>query len=504
MPLIQPDGKIQLFNNLRIDSNYENTFYFQNGSAQNSFFESKVVISLDNQSYTRKEKSIKVNLKTDNIYSCDYLRFQNSGFGLKWFYAFITDIKYISNTVSEIFYEIDSIQTWYFNFTINNNFVERLHTPTDNLFEHIEPDVAPFGDDYIYAKKTTKDFANLNVCIQATTDAQGGIVGSTKNNIYSQLHVMGGVPATDSASLDALLSDYLHEGKLDGIINMFEYPAFCDNATTNSYATDGASFIALLNTIDGYTPKNKKCFCYPYNFLLVSNNQGSETTYRFEDFTSGSANSFQFGIHGVKFPMPEVLLYPKNHKRVANNFDDGIILNNFPTCCFSGSVFENYIAQHQNTIATNLAMTGINALSNVATNNASGLAGNVANVFQTWAQFDDMKKLPATAKGQLNSVGMLASMNRYGYTFIQKSLSAPLLEQIDKFFTKYGYAQNKLMNNINLGARPKCTYIKLRNASIYGNVPASDRKKLETIFNKGVTYWKSNVTVGDYSDNEPA
>ena len=39
-----------------------------------------------------------------------------------------------------------------------------------------------------------------------------------------------------------------------------------------------------------YTPKNNKCFCFPYNYLLVSNNAGNINVLKYEDFNSATVD----------------------------------------------------------------------------------------------------------------------------------------------------------------------------------------------------------------------
>lgn len=498
MAYIIPNGKIQLMNNLRLDSSYEHTYHFDSLAAQSSFFAGKVVQSFTNQSYSRKQKDLYVNIKADSIYNCNYLRFQNTSFGSKWFYAFITEIEYISNDVSKISFEIDVVQTWFFDFDMNGNFVERSHTASDDLFEHIEPDISPFGDDYVFTKRVEKNYSNLKACVQATSNPAGLIAGITRNNVYSQLHVIKNISITDETELNKIVNED-YSGRVDAIINIFEYPEFLNNATTNSPASENYNFTADTVVLDSYTIKNKKCLCYPYNYLIVSNNQGANTSLRFEDFANAAQNTFGFTVIGALFPTPEMMCYPRSHKGIANDYEHGTPLNNFPTCCFSGNAYTNYLAQHQNSIAiSNISAIGETIAGGV---NPASILNTLKSGATYYANQMDMRHLPASAKGHLNSVGLTAALNRYGFNFYQKCLNQSNMKMVDNFFTKYGYAINRIWNNIRTDVRPYFTYIKLNNAAIYGNVPAQDCRKLESIHNNGITYWKSNATIGDYTVN---
>lgn len=51
--------------------------------------------------------------------------YQNESYSDKWFYAFITNIKYVNNDMSRIEIVTDVWQTWQFDITFMNSFIER-------------------------------------------------------------------------------------------------------------------------------------------------------------------------------------------------------------------------------------------------------------------------------------------------------------------------------------------------------------------------------------------
>ena len=116
---IQPQSNIKLLHNVPLDTSYDHTIYFASSSAQYTYFAGLVKYNLTNQSYQRVNKGkARVAKCADDIYDCNYMMFQNTAFGSKWFYAYIKAIEYINNETSEIEFEIDPIQTWFFDFTI--------------------------------------------------------------------------------------------------------------------------------------------------------------------------------------------------------------------------------------------------------------------------------------------------------------------------------------------------------------------------------------------------
>ena len=78
------------------------------------------------------------------------------------------------------------------------------------------------------------------------------------------------------------------------------------------------------------------------------------------------------------------------------------------------------------------------------------------------------------------------------------SVSYDYAKMIDDFFTRYGYAQNRIMNPP-VHVRSKFTYVKTKGCKINGSMPAEAEKKIEDIFDRGVTFWNGISGVGDFS-----
>ena len=122
--------------NVPLDDTYNHTIKFASLSAQQTYFSSAGVVkyTLNEQSYQRVERGkMRVEIKAEDLYDCDYLSFQNTSFGNKWFYAFITGVEYVNNVTSEITFEIDVMQTYLFDITVGECFVEREHVVDDSI-----------------------------------------------------------------------------------------------------------------------------------------------------------------------------------------------------------------------------------------------------------------------------------------------------------------------------------------------------------------------------------
>lgn len=145
---IAPNSTIVLLSGVPLDNTYTDTLYFDNAATQATHFLANYTKkTYDNNTYQRVErKYIRLEVCADDIYNYNYLMFRNTNYGSKWFYAFINSIEYINNAVSQIEFELDVMQTWLFDYELEQCFVERETSETDELFEHIYPEQVDYGD----------------------------------------------------------------------------------------------------------------------------------------------------------------------------------------------------------------------------------------------------------------------------------------------------------------------------------------------------------------------
>lgn len=149
-----PDTVVKILKGIELDRDLENTYRFASLSAQQNFFSSpkRVKFQLENLQYLRTgENSIKVELKTAALYDCNYLMFQNTGYmdasgRTRWFYAFIDRVDYVNEATSEIFYTIDPMQTWLFDFKFADCMIEREHVRDDQIGKNVISEPVECGD----------------------------------------------------------------------------------------------------------------------------------------------------------------------------------------------------------------------------------------------------------------------------------------------------------------------------------------------------------------------
>lgn len=120
--------EVHLLANVPFNSSYENVRLFDNKTIQQTFFRSFIKYSRDNFTYQRAtSNSFTTNLTYEQAITCNYIMFRNTGVDDKWYYAFISNVVHLSPNSTRIYYNLDVFQTFYFDLTFKNSFIERRH-----------------------------------------------------------------------------------------------------------------------------------------------------------------------------------------------------------------------------------------------------------------------------------------------------------------------------------------------------------------------------------------
>ena len=498
---IAPNTTIRMLKDVPLDNTYRNTIYFAYVANQTSYFSGKTKYTFAAQSYQRVQKgTLRIGRKADDLYDCNYLMFQNTAYGNKWFYAFVTGVEYVNNETSEVSFEIDVMQTWHFDYDIKMSFVEREMSITDKIGDNLVPENLEIGD-YIYKDLGLTSLFNLYQIVIAATfdenmdDATGGMYGG----VFSGLHYNVFSSWQSAASF---ITEATEQNKADGIVSIFMLPI----AFTSDYQSSMPEVFDIerdkhLSDIDGYKPKNNKLFTYPYNLLYVTNNEGNVANYAFEYFNSEKCN---FNVSGAMCCTPECMLVPLNYKGVEKNYNEKLTIGNFPQCAYTVDTFKAWVAQNQN----QLALSAINAIGTTVAGGAAmyasgGMLGagmtlnGIQQIGSLVASVSDKSTLPPHARGGGGSIINMANQIK-GFQFYYAHIRREFAEIIDNYFSVYGYATHrvKVPNRV---IRPHWNYVKTVNVSLTGSVPADDIARLRSIYDNGVTFWRNGDEVGNYA-----
>lgn len=499
---IEPGTNIKLLKNVPLDNTYNDTFSFRNSSEQTNFFNTFIKHNLTKQTYQRVQKGIsRVGLSSDKCYDCNYMMFQNTNYGSKWFYAFITKVEYVNDVTCEISFEIDVMQTWYFDYTIKPSFIEREHILDDTIGNNIIDEKLETGE-FVEIGLLNNTFTEMELCIVIVTtfDDEGeSVSGSMYSDIYSGLLYRG---FNSEAEANSFLTQVNTNGWSDGIVSIFMMPRqFFGKINVPETLTIEKNYTSLTN---GYIPKNKKLFIYPYNFINVVNGDGGDADYRYELF-SKEVSYCRFYYYGDCSANPSVLFYPASYANNPLNYEHGLLMSNFPQCAYNTDLFKAWLAQNSSSI-------GVTAFSSVMSAIGGGVAlsfGNPAGAGMAMSGLSGITNLiteghkksvlPPQSQGNANSSGINVALDRKNFYIRKMSLQEQHLRIIDDYFSMFGYS-TKEVKVPNITGRPSWNYVKTIDIKIVGSVPADDMGKIKANYNKGITFWHGNW-VGDYGRN---
>ena len=176
--VIAPNTDIILLRNVPLDNTYTDTLYFSNATEQfNHFYNTSTYAKkvFGNNTYQRVNSGVmRIEVSADEIYNYNYLMFRNTNYGSKWFYAFITGVEYVNNAVAEVRYEIDVMQTYFFDYELEHCYVERETSETDDFDEHLLDENIDFGSIKCSDVYSTDFFDDYNVVVFTAYNAESG------------------------------------------------------------------------------------------------------------------------------------------------------------------------------------------------------------------------------------------------------------------------------------------------------------------------------------------
>ena len=522
---IIPNTNMRLLSGVPLNKNYEHTMYFSDSTTQRNTLFNYTKHTLPSMTYQRvNNQTCRVNLKADDCYDCNYMAFQNTNYGNKWFYAFITNVEYVNNAVCEITFEIDVIQTWLFDFQLKECFVEREHSVTDVAGDNILPEPVELGE-YVMSdySKISEVFDVMSVIVGVLVTSNNSVIGCTYDNVY------GGVAYYVFRSDDVeTINEYL-----DNFINTPENVVIMYTCPTIFLGTNQPKKGELVKLLSGsigwnntltpelhnfdnffgeYLPNNNKLLTYPYTYYHVDNNNGSSLQLRFEFFNDRTPK-LQFDST-ISAPV-KISCRPSGYKNANIGLNTEVLLiDNYPVCSWSMDSYSVWLAQNFVPTAMKVASSGLSIAGGLL---SAGLMGNVVGVATavggTFSAFNSIQSYKENryrasvegdiVRGNYQNSNLNVSHGMQTFYHGQVKITEKYAKYIDDFFTMFGYACQEIkVPNIN--ARPRWNYTKTSNCLIVGKLPSDDIHKICSIFNNGVTFWKNIGEIGNYTlDNSP-
>nr|DAV80936.1 MAG TPA: Major tail protein [Bacteriophage sp.] len=516
-----------------LESDYSNTLYFANVAAQTAYFTGKTVKVISDFNYIKKDNSIAINEHIDSLYNCNYVMYQNSNFTNKWFYAFIVRMEWLSNNSTRIYLATDVIQTWFFDITYYQSYIDRCHSDTDIVGDNIVPEDFTGAGRGGYDQAGSQDLTPNWVTVFATTRPDGTPLPPTDLS-----GIISGTGAAwrhqyDNATLTTLLNEYVKNGTATAVAKIQQWPAGNHSATF--------SFAKHPSTINGYSPKNKKLLsgafisCYMTMF-------GQELEFN-PEYITGNSVSAQIVVDDTSGSVGCTITNYGN-SNIANFSLVAVIpesswaynqyKNDYNLHSGSNAIYQERMRYQRNLNAANAnvgAVQGIastiagaidtvnpvtwalgkgrQAVSNVIegaqqTYNQGAIAGwyekGVDEISQDLATITESYSAPAT--GSVATSNIYITGNKTALSYGYKVPPRDIIKRCDDYLTVYGYKQSTYKVP-NLHARLNWTYIRTLGLRASGNFPDEDMDLIKRIFDKGIFFWSSTAIFGNFDQLNP-
>lgn len=521
---------------LEIDN--KNQLTFASKTAQYNYFNSCTHIELDDSSYQRKDSIVRYPGHIDDLIGYNYCMYKNTAYSDKWYYAYITDMRYSSDSMTIVSIKTDVWQTWWSDITFHKSFIEREHVNSDNYGEHTIPENLETGE---YITSFSFDSTAIGNChiVMGTTispiDGETAVTGGVYGGIYSgcKYYVF-----QSEGYLNSALNTIATNGNSDSIVSLFYCPDWITGYSTATFI-NGVAEVPNSNTvnksvgiviplhptvIDGYTPKNKKLFTHPYVGYLVSNNAGDNITYRLEDFLQVPDQDDNYNgelqIWGTCTPGGSIRLIPKYYKVKDStlveeyNNEYGLSAGKYPVASWGNDVYTNWLTQNGVNIAGNKfnatewglmiggakASLGIGSMMAGIPGGQGNLIGGLGDIFNTMQTDYHHSFNSVQASGNINCGDVNYSSGKLTFSGYFMTIKSEYAKIIDNFFSMFGYKVNDVKLP-NITGRTNWNYVKTIDCNVHGFIPQADLLEIKNMFNAGVTFWHHPSTFLDYSQS---
>lgn len=539
------NSKIILVKNINIDRQYTNVLsYTEAQMLELCISQGHLVAQAENYSFLRNTGTIMAGFTYAQCLQANYIAFQNPDYSNKWFFAWIDDVIYKGDKNTEITFTVDAWSTWFDKWNKKVCFINRQHVNDDTIGLHTIPENLDVGE--VIEEQETEDESYGNafgyyVGVLSNWEIKDGSTGEellpinkgTQNagiSVYDntvfgeQLFIFEIQNLQSFKNLTLFILRTNVDGHIEDVNNIFILPNLAItpsqlnlhtasvggqdfNWYTLTYNTLPTKFNTTINkrtSFSNFSPKNNKCFVYPYNYLFVSNNNGSNNIYKYEDFTTENCvfeNQFSIAIGGSG------RLVPKNYKNMITNDDEALPTGKYPTCAWSSDAFTNWLTQNGVNLVASIALTAGGVATAIATGGATLpiVAGAITSVAGTVAgtigQFNQASLAPNIAGGQATG-DVIWACNRNKFTFREMRAKTEYLKIIDDYFTRFGYAI-KSLELPNITGRRYWNYVEIGSSEEigYGEVPSKYMDIINNSCRRGVTIWHNHENVGNYNLN---
>lgn len=493
---------------INIDKNYKHTLALTSNNIKSLCSSGNHQLYYGNDySFLRPEGRIKVQVSYSQLFEANYCYITNQG---KTQFFFIDEIIYIADNTTELKVTEDIVTT-YKDYGFNKVYCERQHSQEDEPYANtVDEGIRPSN----YVKNGTSAEIDVNPVMYKAlfSEIKQGEnnyvqpmpyeVGKNPQNQINTMHyITGPIPGssyTGGMSLQDFVTyyhGYIKDGKGADLLCMYTMPQPGFNKTAT---------LSNEDRLDGYLPVNKKMYCYPFCLVHMSNNTGSSVDYKPELLKSN-----QWRCVVADNGKAQAFCYPTNYANKANNYEYGLLIDNYPTIPMAIDSYSAWIGQSQNGFVNGMIGKAVTTGLSIALSPLTGGASLVGAISAGTSMFSDafnygmetkVDNTPDTVTSMASGNIISQALQSFKFTIEKQCITREQAEVIDNFFTRFGYAQNRLMQVRHINPRFHCHYVKTApGENVMKAVPHAKASIINNAFAAGITFWDDNDEVGNYN-----
>lgn len=230
------ESTLYLMKDVDLDPNYNYTIDFDTPQAQSAYFDDKISEALEvneNYSQIKFNEPIKVYQNIDELFGVNYLRFENNN---KTYYAFILNKKWVSDECTALEFKIDVMQSFMFDYEIDETFIEREH---QDKFNKLTPtQLSP-----IYNRENEQLDKGNNYFCKVIEQIKEDIPSELKNDFATML---------DNGRMQIFWAYIVASEPLSNeLFNIADSPVTAGVAINKGMVTNTYAYVAPIITIQG-------------------------------------------------------------------------------------------------------------------------------------------------------------------------------------------------------------------------------------------------------------
>lgn len=478
------DTEYTLYHIGALDPQNKHIWGFENAAQRENFLNAHILQTIQGCKYWKQGETIKVNCTNgsgysfENSYIADYVKIVNRPHTAKEkvYYCFVIDRKYKNINCTELQLQIDWIQTYYFNADETPFWAVSgygVATTDYNVLplRGMGSEFPSLAKQNLWEWKQNND--NIAFVVYSTIDLQANFEDDSyeflryNNNFYDDPVVQGyiidnvymsaipyiincGSTAINSYALYRLNVDLNASGQLGSVTGIYCMPAELSPVSssgleaikplprnyTKRLLTINVPSASSLFSSAGISVNNPILKGYDYTNIIVSNQTGEETVYKYEDFNGNP----QFKI-GCSFAggYPCLIVYPVNYKFGQNSQEELFAMKQTmpPNCTMNSDQYAIWQAQNRNSIDAAIASSKLSVQN---AKEAQSKSGGIATMLDSM-----FEKAGDALSSMLPNLGLSEEMQDAlttgGYSGLNTLLSTGFLSSFG-LEASYTYKQN--------------------------------------------------------------